>query len=131
MVTDYMVRTLIERRQIIAHHWLKDVNPIGNFILDVGTGGTVLRFDDFMVDHDLEGPAEYRYEMTMLPVAEGDRRRERGTTMLTRIPLGQALGTESSVRIWTTRGKGSSRPVTVYVRNKPGDASRICRIERS
>jgi hypothetical protein len=128
-VTEYMVSTLIQRRQLIARHWLKDVNPIGRFTLDMGSNGLGLRFSDFALNHDQAGPAEYRYEIT-IPSANGDPHTEKGATMSPRIPLGQAAGGETRIRIWTLRNKSESSPVTIYVRNQTEHRG-IRRIERS
>lgn len=122
--TEYMFRTLMERRRLIAGHWLEDVNPISNFALDTKDGVT-LSFRDLRSDHDLAGPAEYRYE-----IITNARRSEKASVSTPRIPLGQ-IGGETQVRIWTVREKSSSNPVTVYVQNKPAGGFGIFRIERS
>jgi hypothetical protein len=122
--TDYMFRTLLERRRLIAAHWLEDVNPISNFALDT-KDGVALSFHDLRTDHDLAGPAEYRYE-----VITNARRSEKASVSTPRIPLGQIAG-ETQVRIWTIREKSASNPVTVYVQNKPTGGFGILRIERS
>jgi hypothetical protein len=83
-----------------------------------------------MVDHNLADPAEYRHESTTPEAAKGGARDKSGVTAETRIPLEPGSGKEIRIRIWTIRGDSSSRPVTVYVQNNPGGASRILRIER-
>jgi hypothetical protein len=130
MVTDYMLKVLLERRQIVARYWLRKVNPIGGLALGAEAGGPVLQFKDLAADADLAGPAEYRYEMTVSPNGEGDGLRDHGTTTLTRIPLGKAPGAETVVRIWTTRDNHSSTPVSISV-GRPEGAYRILRIDRS
>jgi hypothetical protein len=105
---------------------LKDVNAIANFSVEAGSGGVALKFSDLVAEHDLGGNAEYQYEIT-----SGDRRSERITTSARVIPLGQALGGETKVKIWTTRDRTSFSPVTVVVHNKPGGGYGLLRIERS
>jgi hypothetical protein len=122
---DYMLRTLLERRRIIASHWLEDANPISNFALDLGKDGIALTFNDLKSDHDLAGPAEYRYEITT-----NARRGEKATVSRTRIPLGQIAG-DTRIRIWTIRENSASKPVTVQVQAKPAGGFGIFRIERS
>ena len=129
--TDYVLRTLLERRRLIAAHWLEHVNPISNFALDVGQDGIALKFNDLMAEHDLAGPAEYRYQVTSVHQGTKDgRRSQEMTTSTRRIPLGPAVAGETRVKIWTTREDFSSHPVTVYVQNKPGGGYGISRIER-
>jgi hypothetical protein len=129
--TDYVLRTLLERRRLIAAHWLEDVNPISNFALDVGQEGIALKFNDLMAEHDLAGPAEYKYQVTSFSQGRKDGHRSQETrTSMRRIPLGPAIAGETRVKIWTTREEFSSRPVMVYVRNKPGGGYGISRIER-
>jgi hypothetical protein len=125
-VTDYMHKTLLARRQLVARHWLKDVNAVANFSLETGSDGVALKFSDLMAEHDLAGNAVYQYEIT-----SGDRRSERMTTSARVIPLGHALAGETKVRIWTTRDRTSFSPVTVVVHNKPGGGYGLLRIERS
>jgi hypothetical protein len=129
-VTDYMVQTLLDRRQLIARRWLKDENPIGRFEVDSGREGAVLRFDDWMTTQSLAGAARYQYEIGGQDqhVGEG-RHAERLTVAATRIPL-PVLSGETRIRIWTVR-EDTSSPVTVRLRPKAGGGVSIVRIERS
>jgi hypothetical protein len=121
---------LVARRQLVARHWLKDVNAIANFALENGSDGVVLKFDDLMIAEKMTNKAEYRYEISGSAV-NGERRNERMTTLSPRIPLGQTLAGETKIKIWTTRDRASSSPVTVVVNSKPGGNYGILRIERS
>jgi hypothetical protein len=129
-VTDYMYKTLLTRRQMVARQWLQDVNAISNFSVETGSDGVALKFDDLLIAQNMADKAEYRYEISGKAI-NGERRRERLTTSTSRIPLGQALSGETKVKIWTTRDHDFSIPVTVVVYNKPGGSYEILRIDRS
>jgi hypothetical protein len=122
-VTDYMVQTLLARRQLIARQWLKDVNPIGRFAVAPGKEGSELRFDDWMTAQNLAGPPRYQYQFRRL-----DQDGERLTASSARIPL-PVLTAETQIRIWTVR-ENTSPPVTVRLRPKTGGGLSIVRIER-
>jgi hypothetical protein len=122
-VTDYVVQTLLARRQQIAERWLKDMNPIGRFAVETGSGGPVLRFDDWMTTQPLAGPARYQYEIN-----SGARHSERSTTTAARIPL-PVSAEETQIKIWTIREDTSPR-VTVRLQPKPEGGVSIVRIER-
>jgi hypothetical protein len=124
--TEYMHRTLLARRQIIASHWLKDRNPVAKFALETGADGVTLKFHDLISSHDLGAKAEYEYEMT-----NANGRSERVATVANRIPLGRNFSGETQIRIWTNRGGRTSKPIAVYVQNRPGGGYGIFRIERS
>jgi len=124
--TDYMLRTLLDRREMVVRHWLKDVNAISSFSLETASEGVSLKFDDLVADRDAAGKVEYRYELN-----DGERRTEKTTTIKPRIFLGPAFEGEMKVKIWTTRDRTSFSPVVVYVQSKPGGNYGIVRIERS
>ncbi len=127
--TDYVYRTLLARRQMIAKHWLDGVNAISNFSLQSIPGHVVLKFTDLMMEHKLTDEAEYRYEISSM--LNGERRGESLTTSTPRIPLGPSPGAVTRIKIWTTRDRTSSGPVTVVVNRRPGGTYGIARIERS
>ena len=130
-VTDYVFRVLLARRQLIARHWLSDINPIGKFAVAVTPGGVELRFDILMSADELAGSSGYRYEVTKpKAVSNSESHPEKGTTVVPRIPLGHSLGGETRVRIWTTRDT-TAKPVTVYLQTKSGGGVGLLRIERS
>jgi hypothetical protein len=130
-VTDYVFRVLLERRQTIAKHWLRDINTIGKFAATATPGGVELRFDNLISAADLAGSPEYRYEvMTSGAASNGGSRPESGTTATPRILLGQSVTGETRVRIWTTRDP-AAKPVTVYLQAKSDGGIGILRIERS
>jgi len=127
-VTQYMHKTLLDRRRLVAQEWLKDVDGIANFSLENGKDGVVLKFDDLAVAQNMADRAEYRYEVS--GSLAGERRKDGASTTARRIPLGQTLSGETKIKIWTTRDNTSFGPVTVVVNNKPGGYG-ILRIERS
>jgi len=130
-VTDYVFRVLLDRRRLIAKHWLSDINPIGKFSVAATPDGFELQFDDFMVADDLAGPSEYRYEvMSTGAGAKGAGHTEKKVTIVPRIPLGHSITGETRVTIWTTRA-ASAKPVTVYVHTRPDGMTGLLRIERS
>lgn len=129
-VTEYMHRTLLARRDMVARRWLEDVNSISNFSVEAGADGVALKFDDLMVEQNVADKAEYRYEISG-NATDAERRRERMTTSKRRIPLGQAFSGETKIKIWTNHDRTSSSPVTVVVYNKPGGGYGLLRIERS
>jgi len=125
--TEYILKTLLERRQLIVRHWLKDTSPLANFALESGPSGVELKFSDLIAEHDLErGVPQYTYD-----VSAGERRTEKRISNVRRVPLGAALDGEAEIRIWTTRGGVVSDPIIVHVQSKPGGTSALSRIERS
>jgi len=130
-VTNYVLRVLLERRQLIARYWLRDINPIGKFAIAPGPDGFELRFDNLMFADDVAAPSAYLYEV-IGPAAPANRRArpENRMTEVPRIPLGSSLTGETRVRIWTTRDAGA-KPVTIYLQPKSKGAVGILRIERS
>lgn len=123
-VADYILKTLMERREILARHWFDDTNPIAKFSVKATSDGAVLQFEDLLGKH--AEAAEFSYE-----VSAGKRQGERRTTRQPRIPLGLSLANEIQVRIWTNRENSISPPVTVVVQSKPQGGYGIRSIERS
>jgi hypothetical protein len=130
-VADYIFRTLLERRRLIAARWLEDVNPLADFAVETANNGIALKFNDLLVDHDLAGRAEYRYEVTSKQTPNGNHRTEKKAASASRIPLEGALGDAIQVRIWTIRENHSAAPVTVYLHPRPEGRYGIFRIERT
>ena len=127
-VTDHITRTLIARRQLIIRHWLKGVNPLGRFAVEMAENGAVLKFDDFMTGQDVKKDVEYSYEI--VGPSKGQRPKHKLVSATTRIPLGPVPAGETQVKIWTSRDK-SAEPVVVHVQRKPGGDVGIVRIVRS
>jgi len=125
--TDYILKTLLERRHMIVRHWLKDASPLAGFAVETGTDGVALKFSDLLADHDLDrGVPQYTYD-----IRTSGRRTEKKTSAIPRIVLGAVLEGEAEIRIWTTREGVASEPIVVHVQGKPGGTYAISRIERS
>jgi hypothetical protein len=125
--TDYILKTLVARRQMIVRHWLKDGSPLAAFAVEAGTDGVALKFSDLLAEHDLaRGVPQYAYDVTT-----SGRRTEKKASDGPRILLGPAFDGEAEVRIWTTREGVASDPIVVHVQGKPGGRYAISRIERS
>ena len=63
---DYIVRTLMERRQMIARHWLGKVDALSDFSIGKQSGnGVAVAFRDLMIDEKLAMPdgTKYTYEV--------------------------------------------------------------------
>src|SRR5688572_17781302 len=129
-VTDHITRTLMARRQSVLRHWLKDINTLGRFAVDVNGDGAMLRFDDFAVGQDVRSPVQYTYEVLGPGVEGNGDRRKRQVAATTQISLGALPVGETRVRIWTNP-KQSSDPVVVHLQKEPGGAVGIVRIMRS
>src|SRR5262249_3056913 len=50
---DYMVKTLLERQQIVARYWLPKSDSLADFSVEQDPDGLVLAFHDLMSDHRL------------------------------------------------------------------------------
>jgi hypothetical protein len=123
---EYILKTLLERRQQIASHWLDEASPLANFTAQKGSDGIELVFDDLLATHDLAtARAEYRYELS----ANGHWS-EPQTTAVPRIALGDALSGRTDVRIWSVRNRKLSKAVVVSVQGKSGGYG-LVQIERS
>jgi hypothetical protein len=130
--TEYVMRTLLERRQILANYWLRKVNPIASFSIETPSGALELKFRDMMVDAGLADAAATEYEFqiqgashakTAAPVVSVDR--QTLGQLLEKNPNGPIAFT-----IWTRRSGTSSDRVTVYLSPNKDHELRISRIVR-
>lgn len=130
-VTDYIVRTLMVRRESIIRHWLKDTNPIGKFAVEIDSGGAALKFDDFLTGQDVAGSVKYSYEIVAAGTENGKSdAKKRPLAAGTRIPLGSIPVAGVRVSIWTSRNKTSS-PVVVHLQTRPDGHIGVVSIVRS
>jgi len=131
--TEYVLRTLIERRQILANYWLRKVNPLAAFSVEPRSDGLALKFTDMMIDAGLVDSAmtEYVYQV--------QGRSDRKTTpdrivLVDRQTLGQLLEKNPAgpivFTIRTRRSGTSSAPVTVYLTPGKDRELRVSRIVR-
>jgi hypothetical protein len=106
---EYLLETLLERRNMIVAHWLSKATPIADFAAELSAEGGSLGFTNLLVAHGLgNAPAEYRYEV------RSGRAIVAGSTPEPSIPIDSAMlhGTCIDVSISAVH-PGSSRPVTV------------------
>ena len=122
--SEYLLKTLLARREIIARHWFSKVNPVADFSTELGVRGAVLRFKDLMVEHGLAGAnsAEYVYE-----IKYKDRTMEKKSTRNPWIELSSSLLPAQNgkrkiedlrddileITIQTVRAQNQRDPVTV------------------
>jgi len=115
---DYLIRTIIERRDKIGRYYFSRVNPLDHFTLARDDGRWVLSFDDLAVDRGLEDAARttYRYtlrrdgEVVVKDVEAGARAR---VALPADVVEGRAGQWECSIE--TSRSGGDwSKPVHVY-----------------
>ncbi len=113
--TDYMVNTLLERRRIVASHWLKKVNPIAHFGLESNRGALSLTFDDLVATD-----AEYTYQITANRYKSDKKTTRARSIIVDRDALAAAQeygGADASVEIelWTRRDGSRSGAVKVHL----------------
>ena len=135
---DYMVRTLLERRDMIARYWLAKVDGLSNFSIQPTPDGVALMFHDLMRDHKLagSGSTEFVYEVRG-PHFKASRKSTVDTEIrISRAELAAAIergGVDAAVEvaIWMNRSNTTSDPVKVYFQWTPSLSSfRIHRISR-
>jgi hypothetical protein len=127
--TDYVLGTLLERRRMVAEHWLRRVNPLAYFSVETRPEGIALNFHDLMVDSNLAAGAmtEYVYQIKS--------HRDTSEEKTTRDPLvlvdRKTLGDEPvAITIRTIRDGTNRDPVTVYLIPQPNEKFVIGRISR-
>jgi hypothetical protein len=135
--TEYVLQTLLERRRMVAGHWLRQVNPIARFSIEKNTDGVALKFRDFVVENNLANASltEYVYQVK----AEGFESEAKATRQriiqLDRKVLGGALENVTSnrpieVTIRTKRPSTDRDPVTVYLFPRPNGEFVVGRVSR-
>jgi hypothetical protein len=118
--TDYIVKTLLERQEILAAYWLRKVDGLSQFSVQPDKDGLALEFHDLMLDHKLApaGSTQYTYEIKGPHYRSGKKNTREQRIAIDRATLGAALengtaGGPIAVTIWTNREKSVSPPVTV------------------
>jgi hypothetical protein len=124
---EYLLKTLLGRREIIAKEWLSKVNPIAGFRVEGDGKGFVLRFRDLMLDNDFAaGPSRYQYRM------ESQRRTtdvlETETPQVVLDPMiagvrDHSAETPIEVTLRTKNNGLVSEPVHVHLLYKPAQAT--------
>jgi hypothetical protein len=136
--TEYVLRTLLERRAIVARHWLREADALAGFSIEVSGTGVAIRFRDTMVERNLAAAdiTEYAYQ-----VKGGRHLSETKTTrtpvvMLDRSVLGAAIekgdmNEPIELMVWTKRGGVMSEPLKLHFDWSPTrDTVSIRRISR-
>jgi len=135
---DYLVRTLIERRDKVGRRFFSRVNPLDNFELAASGAGWALGFDDLAVDSGLEAAASTSYRYTLcrdgrvlaarVPVAQGTRIVLDADAMKAQAA---PAGAQWECGIETSRGGGRwSAPVRVYVEKDAAGALTLVGLRR-
>lgn len=62
---EYLIQTLIERRDRIGKYWFSKMNPLDRFAVEKNQNWITLNFDDLGVDYDLFSAAETKYRYTV------------------------------------------------------------------
>jgi hypothetical protein len=138
MTNEYMLRTLMERRQIVARYWLGRGDGLSDFSIRRVAAGANISFRDLMADNALALTEFTKYSYQ---IKRNDYKSEKKTIdgpeiTLDREILGAATehgskDTPIEVSIWTHRRDFTSEPVRIYFNWTPNqDALTIRRIAR-
>jgi hypothetical protein len=134
---DYMLRTLMERRQMVARYWLSKVDALSSFSVRPSTDGVVLNFQDLMVDNNLAhwDSTEYAYQVRGPRFKSEKRITGRPEIRVDRATLAAAIEHGHTdpveVMIWTNRQGSITDPVKIYFDWSPNqDQFAIRRITR-
>jgi len=132
---NYVVRTLMERRRMVANYWLGKVDALSDFSLERAGEGVVLKFRDLILDEGfvLADAARYTYQ-----VRRGSYTSEKKLVRTQEIRMDADSfgiagdnGGPVEVRIWAHRRASNPEPVKVYFEWSPGqDKLTIRRISR-
>ena len=139
MANEYMLRTLWERRQIVAHHWLGKTDALSDFSVRPLGQGVALTFHDLIVEHALAliDFTEYTYQVKGKNYKSSKMTVSSREITIDRETLGAATehgltDTPVEVSIWTHRRDFTSEPVKVYFNWSPDRQQlTIRRIDRS
>ena len=127
--TAYVLKTLLERRQLIANYWLPRVNPIAHFSVEPQTGGIAVQFHDYMVDSNIayRSKTEYEYEIKGSHYTSKRETTRDSVIMVDRKALGD---TPAEVTIRTRRVGTGHEPVKINLFPKPNGQFSVGRISR-
>ncbi|HYR44308.1 MAG TPA: hypothetical protein VER98_14860 [Terriglobia bacterium] len=135
--TEYVLETLMERRRIIAKHWLARVDGLSAFSVRPAKEGVALMFRDLMIDNKLaraEGTT-YTYEIKGRHYKSGMKTIHQTEIVLDRAVLGAAMErdggqTPIQLTIWTNREGTTAQPVRIYLERDSTGGAEIVRISR-
>jgi hypothetical protein len=136
---NYMLRTLLERRQMIASYWLGRSDALSNFLIHPVADGVTVDFTDLIVDQKRtwEELTHYTYQVKGQRYESPKRTVKQPVITINRETLGAATergstNTPIEVTIWTHRRDFTSDPVRIYLDWNPDFGSpKIRRIVRS
>ncbi len=117
---DFLVNTLISRRDIIGRYWFDRAPPMDWFDLGRGDDGWLLTWTDLAVEYDLAAEGETRYSY-VLSMSEEEDAIQAGEIKQTELSLGEELRLsgdeqlEITLRLRRQGEKDWSRWVKVYV----------------
>jgi hypothetical protein len=134
-----MLRTLLDRRRMVANYWLSKVDALSEFSIRSTAEGVGLDFNDLLVDQKLVSAdsASYSYQVRggggytspKRTVKQSEIRIDR-ETLAAAIERG-AADSQVEVRIWANRQGADPAPVRVYFDWSPGrDSFAVRRISR-
>lgn len=116
---EYLIKTLIERRDKIGRYWFSKINPLDKFNVRKSSDKLILTFSDLGVDQSLYSASEteYRYEISL----DGSSLVENMTTDQPEISIKLSDITNGVLEyeIFTDRknSEASEKSVRVYVAN--------------
>jgi hypothetical protein len=135
--TNYILSTLLERRRIVADHWLRQVNPIARFSIETQADGVAVKFTDFMVDAKLADrkSTAYTYQIKGRMFRSDAQTVHDPVIPISRNILGAALEKGSPYRpieltIRTIREGTDRDAVTVYLSQRPNGELFVSGISR-
>jgi hypothetical protein len=135
---EYILRILMERRQLVARYWLGRGDGLSDFSIRRAVAGATISFRDLMADHalGLADLAKYSYQIKGTRYKSDKKKVDRPEITIDRETLGAAAEHGSKdmpieISIWTHRGDFTSEPVRIYFDWSPNqDALTIRRIVR-
>jgi len=138
MSSEYMLRTLLERQQIVARYWLGRGDGLSDFSIRRTAEGVAIRFQDLMSDRGLAStePTKYTYQVQRNHYKSAKNTISGSEITIDRETLGAFAERGSSdapveLTIWAHRRDSRSEPVRIYFDwTSNGDALTIRRIAR-
>ncbi len=134
--TQYVVQTLLDRRAIIARHWLNKVDALSEFDIQPDRRGVTVRFHNLLVDSHLDAVnPTYTYEIKGAHLKSGRKTLRTSEIVIDRAELSaaveHAVNSPIELTIWTNRESGVSPPVKVYFEwSAAKDTASLVRISR-
>jgi hypothetical protein len=127
---EYLVRTLIKRRDKIIRHYLPQVSPLDEFRIVPASGGASLAFDNLMIRAGIASSDRYEYEWYRFDntTRELTELSAAALTSAASIPIHQGNEDYIMVRIHSHGQGAEPHSIDIYLRNRP--TPQIIGIER-